>query len=76
MATQIQPHRLLTREKMEKLTTKRLLAYRDSLYTVPETAGINDIDGLYIHKGHDAWKATMSELKSILDTREHVVKKR
>jgi hypothetical protein len=60
---------------MEQLTTERLLAYRNRLYSVPETAGRNDTHGLYIHKAHPAWQLAMENLKEILAGREHVPNK-
>ena len=57
----------LTREQMAKLTTKRLLAYRKSLLTLPEW-----------RTGPSAawWQAeharALEESKALLDSREHV----
>lgn len=61
---------VLSREQMEKLTTKRLMAYRKRMYAVLEYG-----DDLYLHKQHPLWIQTMDTLKSILGTREHVPKK-
>jgi hypothetical protein len=75
MATQLRQRALLSRKAMEQLTTERLLAYRNRLYSVPESAGHHDEYGLYVHKGHDAWKQAMGDLKEILAGREHVPNK-
>lgn len=78
--------RLLTTEQLEKLTTQRLLAYRNSLLKCNEWpnddngAGLeyskvairdgNNYVGLY--KNSPLWKAAYAELKRILATREHL----
>lgn len=59
----------LTKEQMEKLSTKRLLAYRKSLLTLPEWRSWPD----WKH-----WQAeharALAEAKELLDTREHIEK--
>lgn len=68
--------KLLSREEIERLTTKRLLAYRNSLYKYPEGPSYDEQFfggkdyGLY--KSHPAWKAAMKNVKSVLDQREHI----
>jgi hypothetical protein len=71
--------RLLTKHQMGKLTTPRLLAYRDRLLSVREGP---DYDVLYegakdvtMHKQRPEWKATYEECKRILAFRGHVEKK-
>lgn len=68
--------KLLSFAEMEKLTTQRLLAYRDSLYKVPEgpsheetTYGGKDLD---LHKQSPEWKVAMASLKAVLAKRGHV----
>lgn len=68
--------KLLTRAQIEKLTTKRLLAYRDRLLSVHE--GPNQPQYGACEKTNDLtkdspeWKATYSACKEILGKREHV----
>ena len=70
------PGKFLTREEMEKLTTKRLLAYRNSLYRYPE--GPSHEETIYggidyqMHKCRPEWKAAIALVKEILATRENV----
>lgn len=71
---------LLTPEQMEALTTKRLLAYKNRLYKVPETEttdryGYKTVNSfLYVTKESPEWKATVVTAKKILSAREHVAK--
>lgn len=68
--------RILTIEQMEKLTTRRLLAYKNSLYRVPE--GPNHDETMYggidysMHKQRPEWKAALAHAKAVLATREHL----
>jgi hypothetical protein len=70
--------RLLTKHQMGKLTTPRLLAYRDRLLSVHE--GPDDsvrYEGAAdetLHKQRPEWKATYAECKRILAFRGHVEK--
>ena len=69
-------NKFLTREELEKLSTKRLLAYRNSLYKYPE--GPSHEETIYggidtqMHKLRPEWKTAMSALKEILADRENV----
>lgn len=69
-------NKFLTREEMEKLTTKRLLAYRNSLYKYPE--GPSHEETIYggvdhqMHKQRPEWKEAVAVLKAVLTTRENV----
>ncbi len=54
----------LTREQMEALTTRRLLAYRNSLHRSWED-----------YKETEGWKQHHAECVEILSKREHVEKK-
>lgn len=61
----------LTKEQMSKMSTKRLLAYRKSLYskshlTLPELS-CSDSEAEY--------NRVLIENKEILDSREHIKKK-
>lgn len=67
---------LLNREQLEKLNTKRLIAYKNSLLRVIESSGA-DIYGdtpspVYASKQSPEWLATMQAIREILSTREHV----
>lgn len=70
------PTKLLTREEMEKLTTKRLLAYKNKLYKVPE--GPSHEETMYggtdhgMHKQRPEWQETVKIANEILATRENV----
>lgn len=68
--------RFLTAEQMEKLTTKRLLAYKTSLYRVPE--GPSHEETMYggtdftMHKKRSEWKTALAEAKAALAERENL----
>ena len=63
--------KFLTKERLEKLTTKRILAYLRSLYVVHE--GPNwDEHNKEITKSSIEWKEQVKLVKSILATREHL----
>ena len=68
--------KLLSREEMEKLSTKRLLAYKNSLYKYPEGPSYEEQHyggkdyGLY--KSHPNWQAAMKLAKEVLAERENV----
>lgn len=61
----------LSKEQMEKLTTKRLLAYKNKLMKVPEEASWGDPNG-QLNKSDPEWQRIYTELKEVLATREHV----
>lgn len=64
--------KILTRDQLEKLNTKRLLAYKDKLMKVVE--GPN-WDGEYnecFSKQSPEWKELYAMVKELLATREHV----
>ncbi len=68
--------KFLTREALEKLTTKRLLAYRNSLYKAPE--GPSHEETIYggidtqMHKRRPEWKIALAAVKSVLAERKNV----
>ena len=64
---------LLSRVALETMNTKRLLAYRDRLYSVPENSGYHEQFGI-AHKGNACWQETLENVLDILNTREHVPK--
>jgi hypothetical protein len=68
--------RFLTSEELEKLTTKRLLAYKNSLYKVPE--GPSYEETMYggtdhdMHKQRPEWQSAVDAVKVVLAEREHI----
>jgi len=65
--------KILSRDQLEKLSTKRLLAYKNKMMQVPET--INwDEPNVRWNKNDPSWKALYSLVKEVLATREHVEK--
>ncbi len=65
--------KLLTKEELEKLTTKRLLAYKQSLLIVYESPDLDNPHSL--SKESEEWKACYKSTKDILATREHIEKR-
>ena len=69
---------LLSREQLEQLNTKRLLAYRNRLYKAKEGMAYDDYGSpptnqrLYVNKQDPEWQSAMATVKEILDSREHV----
>lgn len=66
--------KLLDFEQMNKLTTKRLLAYKNSLYKVPENNNYDRDEVL--NKKSIEWIENMKLLKEVLSEREHVEKEK
>ncbi len=64
----------LTEADLRKLTTQRLLKYRDSLLACHETED-DDTYRKKVIKSSDEWREHYVLVKSILSTREHVRKK-
>ena len=68
--------KFLTCEELEKLTTARLLAYKNKLYKVPD--GPSHEEMIYggidtqMHKLRSEWKAALADVKAVLAAREHV----
>jgi len=65
---------VLSRERLDKLTTKRLLAYLRSLYVCHEGRHWDDDDHntQELTKDSTEWKEHIQLVKSILANREHV----
>lgn len=67
---------ILRVDELEKLTTPRLLAYRNSLYKVNEGPSYEETiyggKDFSTHKQSPKWKSAMADVKSVLDTREHL----
>ena len=63
--------KLLTTQQLEKLTTKRLLAYKGALMKVPETPNWDEPDAR-LNKSSDEWQTAYAELKAVLSTRENI----
>lgn len=70
---------LLSREQLEKLTTKRLLAYKNKLMQVHDSGDWNDycicFQNEHINKTSPEWQETYQNVKSVLATREHIERK-
>ncbi len=69
--------KLLSKEELKKLTTKRLLAYRNAIYKVPETPDwdggmVSNPEDSQLNKTDPEWQETIRNVKEILDTRENV----
>ncbi len=64
--------KLLDKEQLQKLTTQRLLAYKNILMQVPEKPNWGDSLFTKITKEHPKWRETYAAVKEILKTREHV----
>jgi len=77
--------KILSKAEMEKLPTKRLLAYKTRLLKVrdyccycgdPSCPSKNEDEGEQVFdKTHPTWKATYAAVKEVLTTREHVERK-
>lgn len=67
--------KILSKEELEKLSTKRLLAYKNKLMKVPEEADWDNSNPNKIHKKHPIWKKVYQDVKDVLQSREHVEKK-
>jgi hypothetical protein len=65
---------LLTKEQLEKLTTPRLLAYKNKLMRVPESPNWDE-PSYQLNKTDARWQETCAAVKAVLETREHVEKK-
>jgi len=74
---------ILSLERLEKLTTKRLLAYRNSLLKCWEGRLLEVLGGgvtldMYpneLCKSDKEWKESYKQVKTVLATREHVERK-
>jgi hypothetical protein len=80
MAERIRVSSILTNEQLEKLNTKRLLAYRDSLLKCWDHYAYDDQDKKKsgrdrLTKEDQEWKDVYKNVVDILNTREHVEKK-
>jgi len=66
----------LSKEKLEKLSTKRLLAYKAKIMKTPDEStdswGLAEPNGW--SKEHPEWQRVYADLKAILATREHIEK--
>ena len=65
---------ILSRERLEKLTTKRILAYLRSLYECHDGPHwvAEDQNPYELTKDSTEWKEHIQLIKAILSTREHV----
>lgn len=62
--------KFLSKAEIDKLPTKRVLAYKNSLYKAHETPGFNNPSE--VAKNTAAWKQAMLDAKAVLATRVHV----
>ncbi len=62
--------KFLSKEKLLKLTTQRLLTYRNKLLKVHETPDWGNPNSM--SKEHPMWQETYQNVKDILSTRENV----
>jgi hypothetical protein len=62
----------LSRDKLEKLTTKRLLAYKKMLLSYPEGPSWEEHNVFRMNKQDHRWQEVYSIVKEILATRENV----
>ncbi len=67
--------KFLNRNELEKLTTQRLLAYKNKLMKVPESPSWDESDDNVVNKTSSVWIEVYEDVKAILATREHVEKK-
>ena len=65
---------LLTKQQLENLTTKRLLAYKNKLMQVPESPPYEEDNVNRLNKLSPEWKECYATLKDILATRKNVIK--
>jgi len=67
----------LNKEELEKLNTKRLLAYKNKFMKFPDfildSPGY-DTKNLKMTKSHPWWQETYRNIKEILFNREHIEK--
>lgn len=64
--------KFLTREQLEKLTTKRFLAYKNKLMDYPETPSWEEDNVFRMNKQDQRWKDLYAMVKDLLSKREHV----
>lgn len=60
----------LTKEQMEKLSTRRLLAYKDKMMEYHDTPNWDGDAGL--NKTSTSWIEAYENIKSVLSTRENI----
>jgi hypothetical protein len=65
----------LTKEQMQKLNTKRLLAYKDKLMKYPEGPSWDENNVDRMNKSKAEWKKAHANIKEVLAGREHVKRK-
>lgn len=66
--------KLLSKDKLQKLTTSRLLAYKNALLKVPETP--NWYEDTSMSKMNPKWIETYTCVKEILSSRKHIEEKK
>lgn len=64
--------KFLAEKELEKLTTKRLISYKNKLMAYPEGPSWEESNSDRLNKSDDIWKDQYSLVKKILSTREDV----
>ena len=62
----------LSTNEMEKLNTKRLLAYKTKLMKANDGPDRDAVAADNFNKAHPDWQAAYENVKTVLNTREHV----
>jgi len=65
--------KILSEQELYKLSTKRILAYKEKMMQVPETSNCDEPKARWC-KSSKSWKALYFLVKEILATREHIEK--
>lgn len=65
--------KILSKDQLEKLTTKRLLAYKNKLMDVHDHPDWDYPGGF--SKEHPDWQKLYTDVKDVFSKREHVEKK-
>lgn len=65
--------KMLSKQELEKLTTKRLLAYKNKLMQVPEGPSFDEDNVDRMNKQNVEWQHAYFLVKEVLSTREHVI---
>lgn len=64
--------KFLSKEELEKLTTPRLLAYKNKLMKYPEGPSWEEDNVFRMNKQDPRWQELYALVKNILNSREHV----
>jgi hypothetical protein len=64
--------KLLTQTELKRLTTPRVLAYKNRLMNVPEGPNWEEDNVERLNKADPKWKQAYADVKAVLASREHV----